>query len=137
MIGLSTGVSRQYCALCRTTGLMLRLGNLPLSLPSRRDGCGRSYLTESSRHTTTLKSLNDELRVSAKGTYELVEVSDSQCPGTVIKGEDTYRVDHVPRPSAKLSQDVRSTYERFNGSHILPAICEGMNDHVDLDLTGM
>ncbi|KAI0756262.1 hypothetical protein C8Q80DRAFT_1092612 [Daedaleopsis nitida] len=86
--------------------------------------------------TATLRSLNDELRVKAKGTYELVEVSDSQCPGTVISGEDTYRVDHVPRPSAKLSSDVQSTYERFNGSHILPAICEGMNDHVDLDLTG-
>ena len=72
-----------------------------------------------------------------KGTYELLEVSDSQCPGTVVKGDETYQVEHVPRPAAKLSSDVQSTYERFNGSHILPAICEGMNDHVDLDLTGL
>ena len=54
----------------------------------------------------------------------------------VIKSEATYRVDHVPRPAAKLSADVQATYESFNGSHILPPICEGVNDHVDLDLTG-
>ena len=86
--------------------------------------------------TASLKSLNDELRVNAKGTYELLEVSDSQCPGTVVKGDSTYRVDHVPRPVAKLSADVQAAYESFNGSHILPPICEGTNDHVDLDLTG-
>ncbi|KAI0699371.1 hypothetical protein C8T65DRAFT_581174 [Cerioporus squamosus] len=86
--------------------------------------------------TAKLKSPNDELRVNAKGTYELLEVSDSQCPGTVVKGDEIYQVEHVPRPAAKLSPDVQSSYERFNGSHILPAICEGMNDHVDLDLTG-
>ncbi|KAI0660622.1 hypothetical protein C8Q70DRAFT_976905 [Cubamyces menziesii] len=86
--------------------------------------------------TATLRSPNDELRVNAKGTYELLAVTDSQCPGTVVEGETTYRVDHVPRPSAKLSSDVQAVYERFNGSHILPAICEGLNDHVDLDLTG-
>ncbi|KAI0639968.1 hypothetical protein C8Q77DRAFT_1043739 [Trametes polyzona] len=86
--------------------------------------------------TATLRSPNDELQVNAKGTYELLEVSDSQCPGTVVEGETTYRVDHVPRPSAKLSSDVQATYERFNGSHILPPICESLSDHVDLDLTG-
>ncbi|TBU54901.1 hypothetical protein BD310DRAFT_885314 [Dichomitus squalens] len=84
----------------------------------------------------TLKSLNDELRVNAAGTYELIGVNDSQCPGTIVESESTYRVDHIPRPSAKLSSDIQSTYERYNGSHILPAICEGTDDHVDLDLTG-
>ncbi|KAI0778735.1 hypothetical protein BD413DRAFT_465706 [Trametes elegans] len=86
--------------------------------------------------SATLRTPNDELRVSGKGTYELLEVSDSQCPGSVVEGENTYRVDHVPRPSAKLSTDVQATYEQFNGSHILPPICESLSDHVDLDLTG-
>lgn len=64
------------------------------------------------------------------------QVSDSQCPGTVVKEDATYRVNHVPRPSAKLSSEVQFTYEAYNGSHILPPICEGMHDHVDLDLKG-
>ncbi|OBZ79799.1 hypothetical protein A0H81_01490 [Grifola frondosa] len=87
-------------------------------------------------HRATLKTPNDELRVTAKGLYEILAIADSQCPGSVIENEATYRVDHVPRPSAKLSSDIQSTYERFNGSHILQPICEGLNDHVDLDLTG-
>ena len=53
-----------------------------------------------------------------------------------MPGETRYRVDHVPRPSAKLSPEIQSTYEPYNGSHILPPICEGAHDHVDLDLTG-
>ncbi|KAI0652414.1 hypothetical protein C8Q79DRAFT_98543 [Trametes meyenii] len=86
--------------------------------------------------TANLRSPNDELHVNGRGTYELLQVSDSKCPGAVVKGDETYRVDHVPRPSAKLSSDVQAAYERFNGSHILPPICESLSDHVDLDLTG-
>ncbi|KAI0828950.1 hypothetical protein BC628DRAFT_1533561 [Trametes gibbosa] len=86
--------------------------------------------------SATLRSPNDELQVNAKGTYELLQVTDSQCPGSVVEGEATYRVDHIPRPSAKLSSDVQAAYERFNGSHILQPICESLSDHVDLDLTG-
>ena len=47
-----------------------------------------------------------------------------------------YRVDWIPRPSAKLSTSTSSTYHAHNGSHILRPICEGVNDNVDLDLTG-
>ncbi|PCH34046.1 hypothetical protein WOLCODRAFT_130155 [Wolfiporia cocos MD-104 SS10] len=86
--------------------------------------------------TATLSSPNDELRVSEKGLYEILEIEDAQCPGTVTTGEATYLVQHVPRPSARLSPDVISTRDPLNGSHILPPICEGMSDHVDLELTG-
>lgn len=63
-------------------------------------------------------------------------MSDSQCPGSVHEDSADYLVDWVPRPVASLSPEIRATYEPYNGSHILPAICEGHNDHVDLDLTG-
>ncbi|KAI9068689.1 hypothetical protein FKP32DRAFT_1587461 [Trametes sanguinea] len=111
---------------------------LPLRLTGEGPWRVKYRRQEAPQHimTATLKSPNDELRVGAKGTYELLEVSDSQCPGSVVQGEATYIVDHVPRPSAKLSSDVQAVYERFNGSHILAPICEGLSDHVDLDLTG-
>ncbi|KAH9937368.1 uncharacterized protein B0H18DRAFT_970234 [Fomitopsis serialis] len=86
--------------------------------------------------SATVSSPNGELHVMEKGVYELLEVSDSQCPGSVVLRDSTYSVDHVPRPSAKLSPEIQSTYEPYNGSHILPPICEGAHDHVDLDLTG-
>lgn len=42
----------------------------------------------------------------------------------------------MPRPSAQLSKDTNAAYEAFNGSFILPPICESQGGHVDLDLTG-
>ena len=66
----------------------------------------------------------------------LVQIMDSQCPGSVIIDESTYRVDWVPRPSATLAPETVVTYTSHNRSHILPPICEGIDDHVDLDLTG-
>lgn len=61
---------------------------------------------------------------------------DSQCPGSVIADASTYKVDWVPTPSAKLSPETEAAYEPYNSSHVLPPICEGMDDHVDLELTG-
>jgi nucleoporin POM152 len=101
----------------------------------------------------TLKSQNDHIQVKDSGLFEIIEVSwlsafevllltfvlfqvmDSQCPGSVIADAATYKVDWVPRPSVSLSQ-TEANYEPYNNSHILPAICEGIEDHVDLDLKG-
>ncbi len=41
------------------------------------------------------------------------------------------------RPSARLSPSTDATFESHNGSYILPLICEGVNGHVDLELTGI
>jgi nucleoporin POM152 len=56
--------------------------------------------------------------------------------GSVLPDGATYKVDWIPRPVAKLSPQTISTYEPYNGSHILPTVCEGTSDHVDLDLMG-
>ncbi|GBE77622.1 hypothetical protein SCP_0105020 [Sparassis crispa] len=118
------------------------LDNEQASLPLRLTGDGPWHLkyrraeAPEQVYSASVSSPNGDLRVFDKGHYEILEVADSQCPGAVIANDATYRVDHVPRPSAKLSSQIQSTFESFNGSHILPAICEGINDHVDLELTG-
>ncbi|KIY73469.1 hypothetical protein CYLTODRAFT_485323 [Cylindrobasidium torrendii FP15055 ss-10] len=86
--------------------------------------------------TKRFTNANAYLEVKDKGTYELLKVTDSQCPGTVVPNFDIYRVQWVPRPSAKLSQNTEATFDRYNGSHILPSVCEGVPAHVDLELTG-
>ncbi|KAF8807863.1 hypothetical protein BYT27DRAFT_7139354 [Phlegmacium glaucopus] len=112
------------------TNLPLRLtGEGPWRIKYRQEGSDRIM-------ATTLHSPNDHLRVTNKGMYEIVEVADSQCPGLVLANGSTYQVDWIPRPSAKLSPLTEATYAVHNGSHILQPICEGMNGHVDLDLTG-
>ncbi|KAH9178805.1 hypothetical protein EDB89DRAFT_1928552 [Lactarius sanguifluus] len=118
------------------------LENEQASLPTRLTGDGPWQIKyRVSEHperilSAQLGSPNDHLRVKKKGLYEILEVSDSQCPGTVITQESTYEVDWVPRPSATISPNTVAVYEPYNGTHILPAICEGTSGHVDFDLTG-
>jgi nucleoporin POM152 len=64
------------------------------------------------------------------------QVADSQCPGTVISGENTYVVTWVDRPYASLAAETPAKLDPLSGSFLLPAVCENMDDHVDLDLTG-
>jgi hypothetical protein len=65
------------------------------------------------------------------------QVADSQCAGSVVSDASTYIVDWITRPSARLSPSTDATFESHNGSYILPPICEGINGHVDLELTGI
>ncbi|KAJ7170021.1 hypothetical protein C8R46DRAFT_1162713 [Mycena filopes] len=113
------------------------------SLPLRLTGDGVSltaYLRvmNSSVQSAVLNSANDVLSVHDAGLYQIVDIADSQCPGFVVAEASTFRVNWIPRPSAKLSAETAAaaTYEAYNGSHILSPICENMDAHIDLDLTG-
>ncbi|KAJ8084484.1 hypothetical protein PM082_003254 [Marasmius tenuissimus] len=113
------------------------------SLPLRLTGEGpwrvkyRHVVNDQQRTSwASLNTPNDALKVTEKGEYELLEILDSQCPGTVVADASTYKVDWVPRPVAKLSSQTKAVYEPFNNSYVLPSICEGRDDHVDLELTG-
>lgn len=87
--------------------------------------------------TATLKQPNAYLNVNENGLYEITEVHDSQCPGTVYEDASTYEVNWIRRPFATLSERTKSVYQEHNKSSILPPICQGVSDHVDLDLTGI
>ncbi|KAF7307041.1 hypothetical protein MIND_00497200 [Mycena indigotica] len=112
--------------------LPLRLtGEGPWRLKYRKDG-------SETVQSALLHSPNDQLQVTEDGLYRIVDVSDAQCPGSVITESSTYRVDWIPRPGAKLSVQsaAAATYEAYNGSFILAPICENDVAHVDLDLKG-
>ncbi|KAJ7361595.1 hypothetical protein DFH08DRAFT_768660 [Mycena albidolilacea] len=114
------------------TRLPLRLtGDGPWRLKYRRNGTDTVQ-------SAVLNTANDFLHVTDAGLYEILDVADSQCPGFVLAEASTFRVDWIPRPSARLSEDTAAaaTYEAYNGSHILSPICENMDAHIDLDLTG-
>ncbi|KXN88811.1 hypothetical protein AN958_06680 [Leucoagaricus sp. SymC.cos] len=112
--------------------------SLPLRLTGEKPWRLRYRLKGEEEKTlrAILHSPNDNLRITEKGTYEIIGIDDSLCPGSVVSNQATYRVDWIPRPSAKLSPSTIVQYDSYNGSHILPPICEGVSNHVDLDLTG-
>ncbi|KZV93718.1 hypothetical protein EXIGLDRAFT_767824 [Exidia glandulosa HHB12029] len=79
---------------------------------------------------------NGELRVRESGTFELIEIRDKHCPGSVVVGEEVYDVLWVPRPTVKLAASTEATYIAYNGSYVRAPVCEGVPDHVDLELDG-
>ncbi|KAL5535305.1 hypothetical protein ACEPAF_3399 [Sanghuangporus sanghuang] len=111
-------------------------------LPLRLTGEGpwrvryQLYESQNPSRAATLRSSNDALSVRERGIYRLIEVSDSQCPGSIVENEAEYKVDWIPRPSVKLSPDTAVVFHRYNGSHVRAPVCEGQEDHVDLDVTG-
>ncbi|KAK2628892.1 hypothetical protein QTJ16_001995 [Diplocarpon rosae] len=80
--------------------------NLPLRLTGRApwtinyhnldDPSGK--VIQKIAHTT-----NDMVQVNQRGTYEILEVSDDQCPGTVDPTASTFKIDWFPRPQIRLA----------------------------------
>jgi nucleoporin POM152 len=48
-----------------------------------------------------------------------------------------YTVQWVDRPYASLATETPAELEPLSGTYVLPSVCENLDDHVDLDLTGM
>ncbi|KAG6910514.1 hypothetical protein DXG01_009933 [Tephrocybe rancida] len=118
------------------------LENEPANLPLRLTGDAPwrikyRHVGDTKVITRTLTNPNDNLIVAQRGTFEILDITDSHCPGSVITEASTFEVNWVPRPSAKLSSQTKSIYEPHNSSHILPPVCEGTPDYVDLDLKGL
>ncbi|KAH8120086.1 hypothetical protein DFH11DRAFT_1558255 [Phellopilus nigrolimitatus] len=121
---------------------MIILENQEARLPLRLTGEGpwkvKYELANSSSlpRTAVLSAPNDFLIVNKNGVYRLLEITDSQCPGTVIEAEADYTVDWTSRPAVKLSPNTDVKYMKYNGSFIRAPVCEGKEDHVDLEMTG-
>lgn len=95
------------------------------------------------KQTVTVTSANGEILVNEEGTYELLEVKDKYCPGSVTAKEAQFIVDFLSRPALTVHPgDSRSKADKW--LHIgrdQPAkrqpVCLNAPDSVDLTLTGM
>lgn len=82
----------------------------------------------------TLKSSNDVLGVKKRGVYEIVDVYDKQCHGTVDPKASQFTVEWLPRPELKLLQSPSIHEER--GGYIKNDVCEGEMDGFEIGLVG-
>lgn len=82
----------------------------------------------------TLRSGNDILKVAQRGVYEMVDVSDNQCHGTVDPKASQFEVGWFPRPELKLLQSP-SIHEGRVG-YIKNEVCEGDMDGFEIGLIG-
>jgi nucleoporin POM152 len=84
--------------------------------------------------TRTAKANNDFITVNRQGKYEIVDVSDDQCPGTVDQQASIFEIDWVARPQIKVTDTATllSLGERWARREV----CEGDIDGVEVHLLG-
>jgi nucleoporin POM152 len=78
---------------------------------------------------------NGFLVVDSDGSYELLDVLDSSCPGTVDSKANKFSVAWIPRPQVKMSES--AAVEQSGEDWTKKDICEGDEDAVEVKLTGM
>ncbi|KAG8745025.1 hypothetical protein FRC10_008999 [Ceratobasidium sp. 414] len=98
-------------------------------LPLRFTGDRRwrvEYRVPGSRqvHEKLLHSANDQLTVNAAGTYELVSVSDSHCPGTIVPEGAFYNVDWIPLPAVGFAPSA-GVFDKDRSVIVRPPVCAG------------
>ena len=89
---------------------------------------------ESRSSAKTFRYTNDVLEVSTAGIYELVDVHDASCPGSVEDPANTFEVLWIHRPSLDVLES--AMIERVGNKCIKKEICEGDEDAIEISLTG-
>ena len=85
-------------------------------------------------HVISLHNSNDHIDVIDQGTYEIFDVSDATCPGTVDSNANRFTVDWIPRPSVQVADSPLIKYERSR--YIKSEVCESDEDITDITFTG-
>lgn len=83
----------------------------------------------------TINLPNDPIVVKSRGVYEILDVSDSQCPGTVDASASTFHVDWYPRPELSL---VQTENFKLGADEVFTKqdVCEGDIDVFEINLRG-
>lgn len=114
----------------KRVSLPLRLqGESPWTVTYRNaeDATARSIVT-------TVRESNDQIEVSSQGTYEIVDVHDASCPGTVDLSSNQFTIRWIPRPTMQFLES--PTVERIGDRYLKKDVCEGDEDITDISFTG-
>ena len=84
--------------------------------------------------TQVLHHNNDFIEVGEQGTYEIINVKDVICPGTVELSANQFEVRWIPRPTLNVVQSV--TVESQGDKYEKKGVCEDDEDAVEISLTG-
>lgn len=119
-----------------TTTLEGRKINLPLRLEGEHPWqvSYRNLEDPEQIKTATLQASNSFLDISQRGTYELVDVRDRSCPGTVDASAATFDVGWIARPELRFSETAGLVAE--GKKQVKREVCEGDVDAMELILAG-
>lgn len=120
---------------------VMAIENTHVRLPLRLQGEGpwkvgyRNTNVSEAVITKNVSGPNDFLVVRNSGIYEIVDVSDKQCPGTIDTAASTFKVDWFPRPQLSLIPS-ESITQGPDGAFVKRDVCEGDIDGFELSLKG-
>ena len=81
-----------------------------------------------------LQNKNDVLEAPMQGIYEITDVKDASCPGTVEPSASRFEVSWIPRPSIEVVES--STIEVQGDTYNKKPVCEGDQDSLEVLFTG-
>lgn len=112
-----------------------------IRLPLRLEGISPWHISyrkvnDSSDRSTRIRkeSTNDILQVDQCGVYELFDVSDSDCPGSIDHAASTFEVDWIARPKINIPDNAGLTL--VDDKYWKREVCEGDVDAVEINLVG-
>ena len=115
------------------------LDNKKIALPLRLQGEAPwtvlyRNLDDDQVRSILLRNSNDQIDVVTEGTYEIMDVRDATCPGSVDPVANQFMISWLPRPSAHV---VESPLIQREGDHyVKKEVCEGDEDSTDISFRG-
>ena len=91
-------------------------------------------LADDQAHSLSLLSSNDRIEVTAEGTYEILDVHDVSCPGSVDPAANQFTLHWIPRPSIQVVESPLVQYQKHR--YVKKEVCEGDEDTTDVLFKG-
>ncbi|CBQ68582.1 Nuclear pore membrane protein [Sporisorium reilianum SRZ2] len=84
--------------------------------------------------TASLHNVDGELLAEHPGLYRIKRIRDNYCPGTVLQGQEDFRISVRPQPHVQFATD--AGVPARNGSLVRAPVCRGQPDSVDIVMSG-
>ncbi|KAH7138300.1 hypothetical protein B0J11DRAFT_450396 [Dendryphion nanum] len=118
---------------------VMALEGKKVNIPLRLTGTGPWKLEYENIETkevtkTTVRNANDQLETNSQGTYHLLSVDDSVCPGFVDEKASRFSVSWIPRPTISIPESASMILH--GNTYVKEAVCEGEEDSFDVQFSG-
>jgi nucleoporin POM152 len=118
---------------------IMALEGRSVDLPLRLSGVGPwtleyENLDTNERQNAYVSNANAPLAITQQGTYHLLSVRDSVCPGFVEEKASTFQVGWIARPQISIPETPSIIFQE--GKYVKDAVCEGDEDSFEIALSG-
>lgn len=119
---------------------IMALEDRKVDLPLRLSGVGPwsveyENLDTNQKERVRVTGPNAPLPITQQGTYRLLSVRDSVCPGFVEEKASTFNVGWIARPQISIPETPSIIFQ--DNKYIKDAVCEGDEDSFEVALSGI